>query len=89
MRFNGERFTSARKMRGFSLQVLANKLTAIGHPITKQALNKYEHGTSKPNTFVYYALLKVLNIRPDYFANIREPIVFGEIHWCKLKGRYY
>jgi len=88
MRFNGERFTSARRMRGLSLQELADKLTDIGHPITKQALNKYEHGTSRPNSFMYYALLEVLDIKPDYFANIREPIVFGKIHWCKLKGRY-
>lgn len=59
-----ERLKSARKMKGWSLQELADKVDIA---ITKQALNKYEQNTMKPTGEVLIALAKVLEVKPDYF----------------------
>ncbi len=59
-----ERLKSARKMKGWSLQELADQ---IGNSITKQALNKYEQNVMKPSVSVLLALAKVLQVKPDYF----------------------
>lgn len=59
-----ERLKSARKMKGWSLQELADN---TDHSITKQALNKYEQNTMKPSGTVLLALAKALDIKPNYF----------------------
>jgi Zn-dependent peptidase ImmA (M78 family)/DNA-binding XRE family transcriptional regulator len=72
-----ERLKSARKMKGWSLQELADN---TDHSITKQALNKYEQNTMKPSGTVLLALAKALDIKPDYFlktSNIQiAPVEF-------------
>jgi Zn-dependent peptidase ImmA (M78 family) len=60
----GERLKSARKMKGWSLQELADNITIA---ISKQALNKYEQNLMKPTGEVLIALAKVLDVKPDYF----------------------
>src|SRR5262245_45303384 len=59
-----QRLKSARKMKGWSLQQLAD---SIALAITKQALHKYESGTMKPTGDVLIALSKALDVKPDYF----------------------
>lgn len=59
-----ERIVSARKMAGLSLQDLADRLQA---GITKQALNKYEHGKAKPSGEVLTQIAHALNVPVDYF----------------------
>lgn len=61
----GERLRSARLMRGFSMDGLSN---AIGNMVSKQSLAKYERGKSFPNSTVFMALTKALNLNPDYFV---------------------
>lgn len=59
-----ERLKAARKMNGFSLQYLADKLD---RKISKQALNKYEAGQSVPEVSMFSDLSKALNVPQDYF----------------------
>jgi Zn-dependent peptidase ImmA (M78 family)/DNA-binding XRE family transcriptional regulator len=59
-----ERLISARKMSGLSLQDLAGKLD---RQITKQALNKYEHGKARPSSDVLLQIARVLHVPIDYF----------------------
>lgn len=65
-----ERLKSARKMKGWSLQDLADQVSVS---ISKQALNKYELGTMKPTGEVLVSLSRALNVKPDYF--LREPSI--------------
>jgi Zn-dependent peptidase ImmA (M78 family)/DNA-binding XRE family transcriptional regulator len=58
------RLIVARKMAGLSLQGLADKLDNI---VSKQALNKYEQGTMKPNSELIIKLSEVLNVTVDFF----------------------
>ena len=58
-----ENLQAARKMRGLSLQGLADR---IGN-ISKQALNKYELGTMKPEGPMLNLLAQALEVSPDYF----------------------
>jgi Zn-dependent peptidase ImmA (M78 family) len=61
-----ERLKSARKMKGWSLQELADNISV---PISKQALNKYEQDQMKPTGEVLIALAKALSVKPDYFLH--------------------
>lgn len=83
MAFISERLKSARVMNGLSLQGLADKLVEKGHPISKQALNKYEQGDSTPNGEMIGLLCEVLKVRPDFFAG-NKVVEFGEIEYRKL-----
>ncbi|XWW48529.1 ImmA/IrrE family metallo-endopeptidase (plasmid) [Fibrella sp. USSR17] len=60
-----ERFTSARKMAGLSLQQVADRLENC---ISKQALHKYEQGKSVPDSEGLLRLATALHVRPDYFS---------------------
>jgi Zn-dependent peptidase ImmA (M78 family)/DNA-binding XRE family transcriptional regulator len=74
-----EQLKSARKMKGWSLQQLADNLSI---PITKQALSKYEQNSMKPGSEVLIALAKALDVKPDYF--LREPAIkLGPIDFRK------
>ena len=72
-----ERLKSARIMKGWSLQELADR---VDISISKQALNKYELNSMKPDSEVLIALAKVLEVKPDYFlkeSKIKlEPVEF-------------
>ncbi len=58
------RLRQARLMRGFSLEKLAQSLTA---PISRQAINKYEKGQMKPDSTVLIDLANALDMKIDYF----------------------
>jgi Zn-dependent peptidase ImmA (M78 family) len=64
-----ERLKSARKMKGWSLQELADNSSV---PITKQALNKYEQGSMNPTGEVLISLAKALEVKPDFFLRASE-----------------
>ncbi len=64
-----ERLKSARKMKGWSLQELADNSTVS---ITKQALNKYEQGSMNPTGEVLIGLAKALDVKPDFFLRPSE-----------------
>lgn len=68
----GERLKTARKMAGFSLQVLSDNL---GNLVTKQALSKYEQGHMLPDGHVLIALARALHVTIDYFYNSPEVLV--------------
>ena len=73
-----ERLKSARKMRGWSFQELADHLSMS---ISKQALHKYESGKMQPTGEVLIALAKALNVKPDYF--LKEAVELGPVEFRK------
>lgn len=64
----GERLKSARKMAGYSLEELAEKLGDI----TKQALSNYENNKRKPDSTIIIKLAKIFGVKPDYFLRSAE-----------------
>lgn len=52
-------------MKGLSLEGLADRLEP---KVSRQALHKYEQGTSRPGSDVLSALCMALEIPPDYFS---------------------
>ena len=80
MKTIAERLKSARKMKGLSLQELAD---AIGNRISRQALHKYEQGITSPDSTLINAICYALHIKPDYFY--REKLVeLGKINYRKI-----
>jgi Zn-dependent peptidase ImmA (M78 family)/DNA-binding XRE family transcriptional regulator len=75
-----ERLKSARKMNGFSLQDLADKLDK---KISKQALSKYETGQSVPELIMLSEISKALNVPQDYFFRSNS-IELGNLSFRKL-----
>ena len=74
-----ERLKSARKMKGWSLQELADN---IAMTISKQALNKYEQNLMKPTGEVLIALARALDVKPDYFLK-ESSIVLAPVEFRK------
>lgn len=64
-----ERLRSARKMSGLTLDALA---ALLDHRVSKQALNKYEQGTAKPDPGLLLPLCEALEVRPDYFTRSKK-----------------
>ena len=75
-----ERFKSARLMKGFSLQDLAD---ALGHKFSRQALHRYEKGEVLPDNDKINLLSKALNVTPDFFFRTTN-VELGEIEYRKL-----
>jgi Zn-dependent peptidase ImmA (M78 family)/DNA-binding XRE family transcriptional regulator len=63
------RLRAARKMAGLTLEDLSGLL---GHRVTKQALNKYEQDTMKPDSDLLLPLCEALGVRPDYFTRAHQ-----------------
>lgn len=59
-----ERLASARRMAGLSLQGLADLME---NRISKQAINQFEQGKSKPEVGTLQDMAKALNVSLDYF----------------------
>lgn len=74
----GRRLKSARKMAGFSLQELSDRMK---NPVSKQAIQKYEKGVMMPDSSSLLSLSKALEVRPDYF--FREPIELRSVEFRK------
>jgi len=62
----GERLKAARKIRGWSLQDLANH---TDNSITKQALSKYEAALMQPSRKILLLLSAALGVKPGYFES--------------------
>lgn len=75
-----ERFKSARLMKGFSLQDLAD---ALNNQLSRQALHRYEKGEVIPDTEKINLLSKALNVNPDYFFRTTK-VELGEVEFRKL-----
>lgn len=73
------RLKSARKIKGWSLQDLADNMTS---PITKQALSKYEQGIMKPTGEVLTVLAKALDVKTDYFMRTTT-LELGDVEFRK------
>ena len=74
-----DRIHRARMLRGLSLEALANSLGDI----SKQALNKFEKGDSKPNSTRILQLAKALNVKPEYFFR-SDAIQLAQLEFRKL-----
>lgn len=75
-----ERFKSARLMKGFSLQDLAD---ALDNQLSRQALHRYEKGEVIPDTEKINLLSKALDVNPDYFFRSTK-VELGEVEFRKL-----
>lgn len=75
-----ERFKSARLMKGFSLQDLAD---ALDNKLSRQALHRYEKGDVIPDTEKIHLLSKVLNVSSDFFFRTTK-VELSEIEYRKL-----
>jgi transcriptional regulator with XRE-family HTH domain len=64
MQYFGERLRAARKIKGWSLQDLANY---TAHAVTKQALSKYEADTMLPSRKILLIISSALDVKPSYF----------------------
>lgn len=73
------RIHRARMLRGLSLEALAHSLGDI----SKQALNKFEKGDSKPNSTRILQLAKALNVKPEYFFR-SDAIQLAPLEFRKL-----
>src|SRR5690554_3611439 len=75
-----ERLKSARLMKGFSLQDLAN---ALSNQLSRQALHRYEKGEVMPDNDKINLLSKALDVNPDFFFRSTK-VVLGEVEFRKL-----
>lgn len=75
-----KRFKSARLMKGFSLQDLAD---ALGNQLTRQALHRYEKGEVMPDSDKINLLSEALDVSPDFFFRTFE-VELGAIEYRKL-----
>ncbi len=64
MQYFGERLKAARKIKGWSLQDLANHTSQA---VSKQALSKYEADTMRPSRKILLLIAKALEVKPTYF----------------------
>ena len=81
MKYFAERLKAARKMKGWSLQELADNL---GNEISKQALSKYETGVMKPNGELLVKVCRSLEVPSDYFSR-ETTISLEKVSFRKLK----
>jgi Zn-dependent peptidase ImmA (M78 family)/transcriptional regulator with XRE-family HTH domain len=75
-----ERFKSARLMKGFSLQDLAD---ALDNQLSRQALHRYEKGEVIPDNDKINQLSRVLDVTPDFFFRSTK-VELSEIEFRKL-----
>lgn len=77
----GARIKQARLASGLTLEVLADRVTANGQPITKAALSKYELEKSVPKPSLLLAIAYILGVRVGYFTEQCQP----EINWIAFR----
>jgi Zn-dependent peptidase ImmA (M78 family)/DNA-binding XRE family transcriptional regulator len=73
-----DRFISARKIAGMSLQELADGLGDV----SKQALHQYEQGKAKPDSERLLRIAQVLGVRVNYFFR-SERVVLQNVEFRK------
>ncbi|MEZ4720480.1 MAG: XRE family transcriptional regulator [Flavobacteriales bacterium] len=74
-----ERLKAARKLKGYSLQDLAE---ALHGTLSRQALHKYEKGEVEPDTEKILMLSIALGVKPEFFYRTSE-VALGEIEFRK------
>lgn len=77
-----ERLKSARLMKGFSLQELAD---VLDKQLSRQALHRYEKGEVIPDAQTINTLSKALGVTYDYFFRATE-VKLGEVEFRKLSN---
>lgn len=77
----GARIKQARLASGLTLEVLAERITSNGRPITKAALSKYELEKSVPKPSLLLAIANILGVRAGYFTEQCPP----EINWIAFR----
>jgi len=82
VRMIGQRLRRLRLARGYSLEELS---VEMGRVVTKQALSKYERGTSKPSPVILNKLAEVLKIKSSYLWS--EPKISIEFIAYRKKSR--
>jgi Zn-dependent peptidase ImmA (M78 family) len=80
MQYFPDRLKNARKMNGFSLQELSEKLN---NTISKQDLNRLETGLMQPDSRVLSALTNALQVTNDYFFK-EQTITLEQVEFRKL-----
>jgi Zn-dependent peptidase ImmA (M78 family)/DNA-binding XRE family transcriptional regulator len=73
-----DRFISARKMAGMSLQELADSLGDV----SKQALHQYEQGKARPDSERLIRIAQVLGVRVNYFFR-SERVILQNVEFRK------
>lgn len=63
----GRRIRQARVAAGMTQDEVVEALTALGHPLTKGGLSKYERGGSYPKPTMLLALAKALGVDSRFF----------------------
>lgn len=81
MKHFSERLKAARKMNGFSLQDLSDK---INNRLNKQAVNRLETGEAKPDSETISLLSKALHVTMDYFFR-ESSVALDDVRFRKLK----
>lgn len=71
------RIKNARKLKGLTLQDVADELT-----VSKQMISKYENGKSIPNSSKLLKLSRLFNLKIDYFFNSLK-VEIGEVNFRK------
>ena len=79
----GLRIKQARLANGFTLDALAERMTASGLPITKAALSKYELSKSIPQAKFLVALAGLLGVRTSYFWDEGK----ATVNWIAFRKR--
>lgn len=77
----GDRVRQARLAAGLTLEQVSARMGAIGQPITKAGLSKYERNASTPSPAFLLKLARVLGVTGQYF--MREPAV--RVAWVAFR----
>lgn len=79
MEFDPERLKLARKLNGFSLQDLENK---INKKVTRQSLHKYENGQVIPSAETIDYLANALSVNVGYFRTQQKAnLTFSKLRY--------
>ena len=78
-----QRIRQARLMAGLSQEELAARLTELNHPITKQAISKYENGDMMPKPTTILKLVQALNVDTEYL--LQTPSL--HVDWLAFRRR--
>src|SRR5690554_324292 len=83
-KFQPEQLRAARRLRSVSLRQLSERLEKSDVTLSKQALSKYENGTTKPSGAIIEAIAVSLNLPTDYFF-MTDLITLDRIEFRKLE----
>ena len=75
----GDLLCARRKELGLNQAELAGRMTALGHPVSNQAISKWENGSTLPNARQFLALCDLLEIDDirGYFTGGGEGLLRG------------